>query len=146
MCIYIYIYIHIYASSCTDTSSICTITGTPNFPTKNLPAKIRRLKTSGGFPMDMRIPPFEIKIMLESSPLKFRILVRRLAVEIREHFCKLSVFSVERNIRHRFRKLSLSFVKQARRIVHYEYMASANMTPVLREAMLFLFSNQREVL
>ena len=30
--------------------------------------------------MDMRIPPFEIKILLESNPLKSRILVRVLAV------------------------------------------------------------------
>ena len=30
--------------------------------------------------MDMRIPPLKIKIMLESNPLKSRILVRRLAV------------------------------------------------------------------
>ena len=32
------------------------------------------------FPTDMRIPLLEIKIMLESNPLKSRILVRRLAV------------------------------------------------------------------
>ena len=31
--------------------------------------------------MDMRIPPLGIKIMLESNPLKFRILVRRVAVK-----------------------------------------------------------------
>ena len=30
--------------------------------------------------MDMRIPPLNIEIMLESNPLKSRILVRRLAV------------------------------------------------------------------
>ena len=30
--------------------------------------------------MDMRIPPLKIKILLESNPLKSRILVRRLAV------------------------------------------------------------------
>ena len=30
--------------------------------------------------MDMRIPPLKIKILLESNPLKPRILVRRLAV------------------------------------------------------------------
>ena len=30
--------------------------------------------------MDMRIPPLKIKIMLESNPLKSRILVQRLAV------------------------------------------------------------------
>ena len=32
--------------------------------------------------MDVRIPPLEIKIMLESNPLKSRILARRLAVVI----------------------------------------------------------------
>ena len=31
-------------------------------------------------PMDMRIPPLKIKFLLESDPLKSRILVRRLAV------------------------------------------------------------------
>ena len=31
-------------------------------------------------PMDMRIPPLKLKILLESSPLRSRILVRRLAV------------------------------------------------------------------
>ena len=30
--------------------------------------------------MDIRIPPLKTKIMLESNPLKSRILVRRLAV------------------------------------------------------------------
>ena len=35
---------------------------------------------SGKTPMDMRIPPLKTKIMLESNPLKSRILVRRLAV------------------------------------------------------------------
>ena len=30
--------------------------------------------------MDMRLPPLELKILLESSPLQSRILVRRLAV------------------------------------------------------------------
>ena len=30
--------------------------------------------------MDMRIPPLKLKIMLESNPLKSRILVQRLAV------------------------------------------------------------------
>ena len=30
--------------------------------------------------MDMRIPPLKIKILLESNPLRFRIVVRRLGV------------------------------------------------------------------
>ena len=31
--------------------------------------------------MDMSIPPLRIKILLESDPLKSRVLVRRLAIE-----------------------------------------------------------------
>ena len=53
---------------------------TPNLPAKIVPTKIPWLKLSGKFPMDMRIPPRNIKIMLVSNPLKSRILVRRLAV------------------------------------------------------------------
>ena len=53
---------------------------TPNLPIKNFPAEICRLKTSGKFPVDMRIPSLKIKILLGSTPLKSRILVRRLAV------------------------------------------------------------------
>ena len=53
---------------------------TPNLPTEIIPTKIPRLKLSGEFPADMRIPPLEIKILLESNPLKSRIFVRRLAV------------------------------------------------------------------
>ena len=60
MYIYIYIYIHIL---------------------KIIPTKIRRLKTSGIFPMDMRIPPLKLEILLGSNPPKSRIVVRRLAVE-----------------------------------------------------------------
>ena len=60
---------------------------TPNLPTKIIPTKIRGLKTSGKLPMDMWIPPPKIKILLESNPLKSRILVLRLAVpEIPEHY------------------------------------------------------------
>ena len=53
---------------------------TPSLPTKNLPAKIRWLEISGKLPMDMRIPPLKLKILLVSNPLKSRILVQRLAV------------------------------------------------------------------
>ena len=53
---------------------------TPNLPTKLIPAKIRRFKISGRFPMGLGIPPLNIKILLESKPLISRILVRRLAV------------------------------------------------------------------
>ena len=52
---------------------------TANLPIKIIPTKIRRLKTSGKFPVDMRIPPLNIRILLESNPLKYRIL-RRSAV------------------------------------------------------------------
>ena len=52
--------------------------------TKIIPAKIAGLKLSGRFPMDMRIPPLELKVLLESSPPKSRIVVRRLAVPTRE--------------------------------------------------------------
>ena len=54
--------------------------GTPDLPTKIIPTKIRWLESSGEFPMDMWIPPLTIKILLESNPLRSRILVRRLAV------------------------------------------------------------------
>ena len=37
----------------------------PSLPAKILPAKIRRLDTSGDFPMDMRVPSLEIKMLLE---------------------------------------------------------------------------------
>ena len=52
---------------------------TPNLPTKNLPTKICWLKLSRKSPMDMRIPSLNVKILLESKPLKSRILLRRLA-------------------------------------------------------------------
>ena len=52
----------------------------PDPPTKIVPSKICRPKLSGKFPMDMRIPLLEIKILLEPNPLKSIILVRRLAV------------------------------------------------------------------
>ena len=53
---------------------------TPNLPTKIIPIEIRRRKLSGTFPMGLRISPLNIEILLESNPLKSRILVRRLAV------------------------------------------------------------------
>ena len=48
--------------------------------TPNLPTMIAWLKLARKFPMDLGIPPLKIKILPESSPLKSRILVRRLAV------------------------------------------------------------------
>ena len=55
----------------------------PNLPipTKVMPTKICWLNLSRKFRMDVRIPPRKLKIMLESNPLKSRILVRRLAVD-----------------------------------------------------------------
>ena len=50
-----------------------------SLPTNITPAKIRLLRFYWKFPMDMRIPPLTIKIMLEANPLKSGILVRRLA-------------------------------------------------------------------
>ena len=52
----------------------------PDLPTKIIPAKTPWLKTSGIFPMDLRIPSLKDKMLIESTPLKSRILVRRLAV------------------------------------------------------------------
>ena len=48
--------------------------------TNIIPTKTAWLKHSGEFPMDLTVPPLESKIMLESNPLKSRILVGRLAV------------------------------------------------------------------
>ena len=55
---------------------------TPNLPTNiSYPyTKICRLNNSQKFPMDVRMPPLKIKILLESNPQKSRILVRRLTV------------------------------------------------------------------
>ena len=53
---------------------------TPNIPTNIVPTNIARLKLSGKSPMDMRIPPLTINIMLESNPLKSAILVGGLGV------------------------------------------------------------------
>ena len=53
---------------------------TPNLPTKIIPARFVDSNSSGFHPMDLRIPPLTIKILLESNPRISRILVRRLAV------------------------------------------------------------------
>ena len=53
---------------------------TPNLPTHIVPSNIAWLKTSGKFPMGLRIPPLSIRIMLESNPLKSTMLVGRLGV------------------------------------------------------------------
>ena len=36
----------------------------PSLPTKSTPVKIRRFNISGKFPMDMRIPPLEVRFCL----------------------------------------------------------------------------------
>ena len=51
-----------------------------NVPTKTVPTKIACLKLSGKLPMNMKIKPLNIKMMLQSDPLKSRILAQRLAV------------------------------------------------------------------
>ena len=50
-----------------------------------------RLIISGEFATDMRSPPLELKILLESSPPKSRILVRRRAVVQRGVVLPMSV-------------------------------------------------------
>ena len=50
----------------------------PSLPTKITPAKIHWLKLSGKPLLDMRIQPLEIKILLESIPLK----IQNLSTEI----------------------------------------------------------------
>ena len=54
----------------------------PNLPITIYPYYVRFVDSTfpGKSPADMSIPPLRIKIMLESNPLKSRILVRRLAV------------------------------------------------------------------
>ena len=76
MCLFIYLFIyrHHYHYYCWEDTS--------NLPTKIISAKIPWFEISGKSPMGARIPPLTIKIMLESKPLKSRILilVRGLAV------------------------------------------------------------------
>ena len=59
---------------------IIIIRAKPNLPTNKIPAKICRLNISRNSPTDMRFPPLQVKILLQSNPPKSRILVRRLAV------------------------------------------------------------------
>ena len=59
---------------------LITTTNTPSLPTNIIPTNIACVKLSGRFPVDMRIPPLKIKILLESDPPITRVLVRRLAV------------------------------------------------------------------
>ena len=54
------------------------------------------LNISGRFPVDMRMPPPNIKMMLESNPLKSRILVHRLAAIVgkRKHLKQRNIFEM----------------------------------------------------
>ena len=71
-----------------------------------------RLKLSGKFSMDLRIPPLKITVMLEPNPLKSRILVRRLAARLKQRrgatlrFWKIKVLDNKDN--YKFNNLSLS--------------------------------------
>ena len=98
MCIYIYIYTytyihthtHVYSRSARADMDQAVASGVRpliNLSSRRLHpifllrlSKIRRLKIFRKFPMDMGIPPLDIKIMLESNPLRARISARRLAV------------------------------------------------------------------
>ena len=73
--------------SCVVSSRVVVFRGTPNLPTNIIPTKIQIawLKLSGKSPMDTRLPPLMINIMLEWNPLTFIMLVRRLAVM--QHKC-----------------------------------------------------------
>ena len=73
--IYIYVYRHIIISyhddGCARVCIFVFLRGASGIPW---------LKLSEKFPMDVRIPPLHLKIMLDSNPLKSRIWARRLAV------------------------------------------------------------------
>ena len=53
---------------------------TPNPPINIVPTNIARLKLSGKSPMNLGIPPLQIKIVLESNTLKSTMLVGRSGV------------------------------------------------------------------
>ena len=74
MHIYIYIYICTYIRIIVRPISLLRLI---------IPARIVGLKLCGKCPMDLGIPPLTIQMLLESNPLKSRILVRRLAVSAR---------------------------------------------------------------
>ena len=88
--VYIYIYTHIHTYSGmvqTSEGSVgdpfgstsirhASASHTPSLPTNIIPTQIARLELSGKSPMDMGIPPLNIKIMLESNPLQSTMLGR----------------------------------------------------------------------
>ena len=53
---------------------------THNFPTNIIPTEIAWLKLSGKSPMDRRVPPLWINIVIESNPPKSTMLAERLGV------------------------------------------------------------------
>ena len=63
-------------SSCT----MCAIMSTPNLPTNIVPTNIAWLKLSGASPMGLGISPLKFKIVLESNPLKSKLLIGGLGV------------------------------------------------------------------
>ena len=86
LCAYIYIYIQrereserraleCYTDHCSK-MIVANCRRPISLYTKIIPTKVRRLRISGEFPVDMRIPPLEIRIPLESNPLKSRIFYR----------------------------------------------------------------------
>ena len=70
------------------------------YNTEIIPTKIRRLKLSGKFPEDMRISTLKFNTLLESNPLKSRILVRRLAVSLRGRDFSYNRLAESRDYKH----------------------------------------------
>ena len=56
----------------------CLSCTTVNITAMIIPTEIRRLRVSEEFPMDMRLPPLEIKILPVSDPLKCQNLSREI--------------------------------------------------------------------
>ena len=51
-----------------DTPELNQMPDTPSLPTSTLPAQIRGINMSGGFPMDMRAPPVDLRFCLSWAP------------------------------------------------------------------------------
>ena len=72
--------------ACDPTRWVCarcaSLPPTPSLPTNISPTKLAWLKLSGKFPMGLEIPPLNVKIVLESNPLKSIMLVGRLGVHL----------------------------------------------------------------
>ena len=65
---------------------------TPTLPMYIIPTKIAWLKPSRKSPIDLKISPLKIKIMIGSNPLKSTMLVRGLAVIVVCMFCLCCVY------------------------------------------------------